>query len=261
MPVQVVADGVVTRSVRDTAAYLRETERLSRALRLPPVGDVTGPGRKRLTVALVVDSITGPSDTETADAVRATGKLLEELGHHVEELPAAPVPPYFVEDFKTYYGMLFLALNANGKRMFNASFDWRRTESLTRGFSGYVMRHLYRLPLSIARLRASSIASRRVFRQYDVALTPTLSHRTPALGHLDPTQPYDVVMDRLLSWVGFTPLQNATGDPAISLPAGLDSRGLPIGVQLTSSQGHEARLLEVAYELESARPFARIQGP
>ena len=55
------------------------------------------------------------------------------------------------------------------------------------------------------------------------------------------------------------PLQNATGDPAISLPLGRNTAGLPIGVQLASSQGHEARLLEVAYELEEAIPFARIQ--
>ncbi len=48
MPVKVVADGVVTRCVRDTAAYLRESERHARHLRLPPVGDVTGPGRTRL---------------------------------------------------------------------------------------------------------------------------------------------------------------------------------------------------------------------
>ena len=67
------------------------------------------------------------------------------------------------------------------------------------------------------------------------------------------------VMERLLEWVAFTPLQNATGDPAISLPMGTSSKGLPVGVQLAAAQGHDRRLLELAYELEEAQPFARIQ--
>ena len=48
MPVQIVHDGVVTRSVRDTAAFVRESERVYRNLKLPPVGDVTHPGKTGL---------------------------------------------------------------------------------------------------------------------------------------------------------------------------------------------------------------------
>jgi amidase len=258
MPVQVVADGVVTRSVRDTAAYLRETELLAPRPRLRPVGDVTGPGRGGLKIAMVIDSLVAKTDGETAAAVGAAAELLESLGHHVEEIDA-PVPASFVEDFKTYYGLLFLVLNATGKRTFDPTFDWRRTEALTRGFAGYVVRHLYRVPLAIARLRAATIVSRRVFSSYDAVLTPTLSHVTPRIGHLDPTQPYEVVMGRLVDWVGFTPLQNTTGDPAVSLPFATSSEGTPIGVQLAAGMGHEARLLELAYAVEEARPFARIQ--
>jgi amidase len=258
MPVQVVADGVVTRSVRDTAAYLRETERLAPHPRLRPIGDVTGPGLTPLKIALVVDSLVSRTDPETAAAVRAAAALLESLGHHVEEIDA-PVPDSFVEDFKTYYGLLFLFLNATGKRTFNSTFNWRETESLTRGFAGYVVRHLYRVPLSIARLRAATIVSRRFFASYDAVLTPTLSHLTPRIGHLDPTQPYEVVLGRLVDWVGFTPLQNTTGDPAVSLPFAMSSEGTPIGIHLAAGMGGEARLLELAYAVEEARPFARIQ--
>lgn len=258
MPVQVVADGVVSRSVRDTAAYLRETELVAPNPRLRPVGDVTGPGEEKLRVALVVDSLVATTDPETTAAVRAAGALMESMGHHVEEIDA-PVPGYFVEDFKTYYGMLFLFLNATGRRTLDPSFDWRTTESLTRGFAGYVVRHLYRLPLSIARLRAATIVSRRFFRSYDVVLTPTLSHVTPRIGHLDPTLPYEVVMGRLVDWVGFTPLQNTTGDPALSIPFATSSQGTPVGVQLATGMGGEARLLELAYAFEEAQPFAQIQ--
>ncbi|GAC1645428.1 MAG: hypothetical protein NVS4B6_18890 [Mycobacterium sp.] len=67
-------------------------------------------------------------------------------------------------------------------------------------------------------------------------------------------------MDRLLDWVLFTPLQNATGDPAISLPLGESASGLPVGMMISGVVGQEVRLLELAYELEEARPFARIQA-
>ena len=67
-------------------------------------------------------------------------------------------------------------------------------------------------------------------------------------------------MDRLVDWVAFTPLQNATGDPAISLPLAESSSGLPVGMMLSTLRGREARLLELAYELEEARPWPRIQS-
>ena len=67
------------------------------------------------------------------------------------------------------------------------------------------------------------------------------------------------MIQHLLKWIAFTPLQNATGDPAISLPMGMSTHGLPIGVQVAAPRGHDRRVLEVAYELERAQPFARIQ--
>ncbi len=66
-------------------------------------------------------------------------------------------------------------------------------------------------------------------------------------------------MGRLLDWVAFTPYQNASGDPAISLPLGQDSAGLPIGMMFAAGAGREATLLELAFELEQAQPWARIQ--
>jgi amidase len=79
------------------------------------------------------------------------------------------------------------------------------------------------------------------------------------VGHLDPTLDYDTIMERTLGWVAFTPLQNATGDPAISLPLATTAAGLPQGMMFGAAAGREATLLELAYELEDARPWARIQ--
>jgi amidase len=52
---------------------------------------------------------------------------------------------------------------------------------------------------------------------------------------------------------------NATGEPAISLPLGRSATGLPIGMMLAAGMGQEARLLQLAYELEAAHPWGRIQ--
>ena len=90
--------------------------------------------------------------------------------------------------------------------------------------------------------------------------TPTLADVTPRIGHLDPTAEYQQIIDRLVEWVAFTPLQNATGEPSISLPLAHSASGLPVGMMFSAPVGHDARLLELAYELEEARPWRRIQG-
>lgn len=259
MPVRIVADGVVTRTVRDTAAFLRESEKHYRNLKLPPIGDVTGPGRKRLKIAMMVDSVGDlHTDPEVADAVRSTGKLLESLGHHVEEVDA-PVPESFIDDFLSYWSLLSSFIVHTGTRTVDPSFDKAMTDNLTRGLARNGLRKAYRLPKTLGRLGLSKYVSARFFDHYDIGLTPTIALPTPKLGWLDPTQPYEVLIDRLIHLANFTPLQNATGDPAISLPLATGSNGMPIGVHLASSQGRETRLLELAYELEEARPFARIQ--
>jgi amidase len=66
-------------------------------------------------------------------------------------------------------------------------------------------------------------------------------------------------MDRLERYVSFTPLNNAAGSPAISLPMGASKDDLPIGVQFSAAHGAERTLLEIAFELEQAQPWRRIQ--
>ena len=260
MPVQIVHDGVVTRSVRDSAAFIRESERVYRNLKLPPVGDVTHPGKPRVRIALVTNSIGGrTTDSETTQTVEKTAALLEELGHHIE-LVEAPVPDSFEDDFLLYWSALAMALSAGGKFTFNRTYDRSKNDNLTKGLAAHATKNLWRLPLAIARLKRSHGISKQFFAHHDVVLTPTLSLTTPELGWLNPSQSYETVMGRILEWVSFTPLQNATGDPAISVPMGMSSKGLPIGVMLSAAQGYDRRIIEVAYELEEAQPFARIQG-
>ena len=260
MPVRIVYNGVLTRSVRDTAAFYREAERIARNAKLPPIGDVTGPGKARLKVAVITRSIVKDSSLEVRELTLKTAALLERLGHHVEQVEEPPVPRYFVDDFLLYWASLATAMVRGGSLMFGATFDRSRLDNLTLGLDRHARRHLYRLPLAVARLVASRWRSARFFRGYDVLLTPTVAHQTPPIGYFDPAGDYQQIIDRLMEWVAFTPLQNATGDPAISLPLATTAAGLPQGMMLTAERGAEARLLELAYELEEAQPFDRIES-
>jgi amidase len=102
----------------------------------------------------------------------------------------------------------------------------------------------------------------------DLLLTPTLAQRTPPITEYlpPPVGTYAVSLDdptsiglamlALVPFVGFTQLYNWTGQPAVSLPLGVDDDGLPVGIQLAARRLREDHLLDVAAELETARPWA-----
>ncbi len=259
MPVRIVANGVVTRSVRDTAAFYREAERIWRNPKLAPIGDVTGPGRQRLRIAVVTRSVQRECSPHLRELTLKSAGLLEELGHHVEHVDKPPVPTSFVDDFVLYWGFLALAQVRSGRRTFGKTFDRTRLDRLTLGLERHTGRNIHRLPLAIMRLRRIRRRTAQFFRTYDAVLTPTLANVTPRIGYLAPTD-YQQVMDRLVEWVAFTPLQNITGEPAISLPLAQSDDGMPVGMMLSANLGQEALLLQLAYELEEARPWARIHA-
>ena len=258
MPIRIVANGVVTRSVRDTAAFFREAERAWRNPKLPAIGDVRNPSSRRLRVAVITTSLRRASGPEVAEQTLKTAALLEGLGHHVSYLDEIPVPDVFVDDFVLYWALLAMALVRGGRKRFGPSFDRGRLDNLTLGLDRHASRNLHRLPLTLARLATTRRRCAALTREFDVTLTPTLADTTPLIGYLDPTAPYQQIIERLADWVAFTPLQNVTGDPAISLPLATSAGGLPIGMMFTAATGREGMLLELAYELEEARPFRRI---
>jgi amidase len=257
MPLHLVSNGVLTRSVRDTAAFLREAERAFRNPKLPPIGDVRHPGKQRLRIAFCTKSVLREASPEMRELTLKSAALLESLGHRVTEIDN-PVPARFKDDFLLYWQFLAFAIVRGGRRAISPTFDRGKLDNLTLGLDGAAARNLYKVPLAIARLSASKRITQRLSSTYDVVLMPTLAHETPRIGHLDPMAPYEQVMERLLDWVAFTPLQNATGDPAISLPLAESASGMPVGMMFSTVRGEDATLLQLAYELEEARPWPRI---
>jgi amidase len=258
MPVRIVSDGVLTRSVRDSAAFLREAERVYRDLRLAPVGDVRGPGRARRSVDVLTDGIDVTASPEVTDLTRRTAELLESLGHRVEWIEQ-PMPTSFKDDFLLYWSSFASVITATGRMEHGRSWDATKLDLFTLGLDRHCRTRLRRLPGATARLRRSRRITDELHARYDVLLTPTLARETPELGWLDPAQGFDTVMGRLLEWVAYTPLQNATGAPAVSLPLATTATGLPQGMMLAAGHGGEAMLLELAYELEEARPWPLLR--
>jgi amidase len=258
MPIRLVADGVVTRSVRDTAAFLREAEKVYRDLSLAPVGDVTHATRARRRIAVFTDGIDVRATPEVEQLTRTTAELLESLGHRVEWIDM-PIPSSFKDDFLLYWGFLAAAIVRSGRLEHGRSWDASRLDRVTLGLDRHCRRHLHRVPGAMARLRRCTRLSEELHTSYDVVLTPALACETPRIGWLDPMQDYDTVMDRLLQWVAYTPWHNATGTPAISLPLATTVAGLPQGMMLAAGHGQEAMLLELAYELEAARPWPLLR--
>mgnify|MGYP001435104338 CR=1 FL=1 len=258
MPLNLISEGVVTRSVRDTAHFHANAERTYRNRALPPIGLVEGPGFRRLRIGVVTDSITGaPTDADARAAVHETADLLAGLGHTVESIPL-PVTTQFADDFLLYWESLAFAIRLGGKRTIDPSFDASRLDELTVGLGREFARRFYRLPLALTRLHRSARRYAKLFATHDAVLTPVTAHPAPEIGHLSPAVPFEELLERLVGYAAFTPLANATGGPAIALPASATAKGVPVAVHLFGAHGDERTLLELAYEIEAARPWRRI---
>lgn len=261
LPVHIVSNSVLARSVRDVAGFFAAAEQIYRNRTLPPMGLVAAPQGRPLRIGLTLDSSAADvrTDAETRAAVQVFGDRLEALGHHIEPHDWK-MPATFKEDFATYWMFLGYLASTGTERVFGPGYDPAKLEPLTKFLGAEGKRRLKKLPLVVARLLASSAIARRQFRQGpDLIVSPVLSATTPKLGYLgadvDPVEHFR----RLEELCAFTPWQNASGAPAISLPVGATGDGMPIGAMVTATHGGEAQLLRLALQVEAAHPWRRIQ--
>jgi amidase len=260
LPINMISEGVLTRSVRDTAAFFAAAEDHWRNPALPPVGLVHGPADRQLRVALVLDTINGTIvDEQTRAAVERTAAVLEKAGHVIEPI-TVPFTDQFAADFLQYWGLLADLAASTGKLTFDRSFDGSKLDGLTLGLRRHHRANLRHTPGALRRLRKAAAAYATMFTRHEVVLSPVLAHVTPPIGHLSPTLPFEELIDRLTRYATFTPLNNITGSPGISLPMGLATEGVPIGVQLSAAYGDERTLIELAYLVEEAQPFPKIHA-
>ncbi|MEE4022103.1 amidase [Gordonia sp. PKS22-38] len=259
LPVDIISNGILSRTVRDTAHFIADAEHFRRPDAMPIVGLVEGPGTRRLRIGMITDTVTGrPIDDDTSAAIADVADLLTSLGHLVEPTPV-PLDETFVRQFTDYWSMLAFSMERAGKLLVGKGFDPDALDPFTRGLSRRFARGFWRTPSTIIGLKRATARFRTVYDRYDLLLSPTLAHTTPRIGYLDPAGDFDEIFDRLVHYVAYTPANNTSGTPAMSLPLGRTSDGLPLGIHFAADFGRERLLLELAFELEAARPFARIQ--
>lgn len=264
----------VTRSVRDTAAALDAllgTDHHRRASERCPEAP--------LRIGVSTRGFLGePLDAEVTAAVERTARTLEALGHRVEPVDN-PLEPYgFARSFGVLWsaaaGVFFKVAHREAplpgwlRRLTAHPRVWRTLLGLpVKGGSPLVERFTRRLAgmesgrapsdlwLAEQALVAAAEQVRVHFTDWDLWLTPTLTRPPDPHGALSLHGSVEELERDLFGLIGYTPIANATGIPAISVPAGLSARGLPLGAHLMAAHHREDRLLAVAGQLERARPW------
>ena len=257
--VDISVNGCVSRSVRDSVAWLRATQASGDGAAFAPIEDITGPSTQRLRIALDIPNALGNEpDPEVRAAVEAAAELCRSLGHTVTEGRPTIDGPQFSADFILLwaFGAAEVVQLVQSQAGPNAPLD-QLLEPLTLGLAQHAQQQgLPALQAAITRLNTVEASYAAFFASNaDVYLTPVLAKPPVPLGTIDGSKGMEV-FDTLLDYVGYTPLQNVAGAPAMSVPLGWSLSGLPMGIHFSAAKGQEKRLLELAYELEQAQPWA-----
>lgn len=259
--VDIAIDGVITRSVRDTAYFYGEAEKYYQNSKLPAIGLIEGASKKTYTIGYTGDSINSMgADKTSKEELNKTVKLLESLGHTVK-LAELNIPNKFVEDFASLWAMNAFFCSRFGKMMFNASFEADKISNLTRGLSKSYLEKISKTPSFVKRLRKTYHDYSKMFtdQKVDLFLTPTVASSAPKIGYFGMDMDFEELFDRIVNWTCFTPYSNASGGPSISLPLGFDKvNDLPIGMMFWANHGQEKLLLDIAYQLEEALGWRKI---
>lgn len=278
-------NGVISRSVRDTAAMLDVLAGPAAdspyLVQVPgtPYADEVGqdPGRLRIAVC-TASSINPDPHPEAVAAATAAGELLASLGHEVVTLDRAPFDDAaLARDFLTTWFAHVADTVAQAKAFGGGGDEGFEPDTL-------VMAALGRATKPVDFIRAVEnrhLAVRRMAEfhaSYDLLLTPSTALPPPRIGALDLPPAlqkaqgvlirargagllrFTPVVDQLISenlgWVPYTQMANLTGLPAMSVPLHWTAAGLPIGTQLVGRLGSEGLLLRLAAQLEQAQPWA-----
>jgi amidase len=259
MPVDFTIDGVVTRTVRDTAAFMYGAEQFGPAPGLAPVGNVTDPLDRPLRVGVIDQRMDGVRyDSANRAAIAEAAATMEGLGHEVDVIPN-PFPVQYIDDFILLWSMIPFAMWHAGARVMGEGWDRDQLEPWSKWLVRHFRRNSAKAPTAFRRLRKFAAGGySATFRDYDVLLSSTLASPVPEIGYLDPAIDGDVHYERLLSHVPTTPIQNVGGGPAITLPMAQDDDGLPLGLHFAADIGQEALLLALALQLEESDPWPTL---
>ena len=261
--IDLAVEHCVTRSIRDSAALFAATEDTSASALHKPIGFVDGPARRRLRVGLVMETGVGAQpDAEVRAGIEGVAALLTELGHTVTPTAWPINGPEFADDFLTLWASGAALVIQDVIKVWGSAPDASLLEPFTLQMADIVTKlPAGALDKATARLEADSQAYDRWFDAHDVILSPVLAKPPVPLGYVQGDVAFDELSDRLRGYVGYTPLHNVAGAPAMSVPLHWTEGGLPVGAHFAARAGAERTLFQLAYELEQARPWAHRRPP
>lgn len=286
-----IAEHVVSRSVRDSAIMLDALagDYPAQLLKLAPPKGAFADAIQKPAMPLRIAFSTHPGigvemDAEVKDKVRETARMLQDMGHHVEEVQL----PIDREEFIYSYSVLIAsevcatieqAAKQQGRRVTSADVELRTwgVKRLGEAFNAG--------DVSLALWSMHQFARRWMtfFEPYDVLLTSTLGTPPVEVGGLLPGLVDSVLLkaidrlpigaiakrrdfvvkaaERVYNYCSQTMPANVTGQPSMSVPLHMSRNGLPLGMMFTSRFGDEATLFSLAAELERAYPWAHKRPP
>jgi len=261
-----VVDGMLTRSVADTAAILDVVAGYEPgdATWAPPAPQPFArlaeqdPGSLRIAATTQSPTVDATLDPMCAKAVSDAAELLRSLGHTVEEVD----PPWQVEGLSEMFGVVFsnhIALSIAYSGIVAGREPTAEDMEPMSWAIFSMIKQLGAIEGLAAAVQLQSFARRLVafLAPYDALLTPALAQRPLPIGTLDTAAPDPMsTFTQSGLFTPFTPVFNATGQPAISLPLFQGDDGLPLGVQLVGRPAGEGALLALAAQLEQALPWA-----
>jgi len=262
--------GVVSRTVRDSAALIDALEggdpgepyAAPAKVRLFAREVGRDPGRLRIAVSRGTASAT-TVHPDCLAALEDAATLLASLGHEVVEAEPALDLDAFERLFWTLVGAntaadLIELQGAFGRTLGDNDLErWtfnvaEISRGLTAGEFMLAFRNLWRMHRPMGDFLA----------RHDVMLTPTLGAPPPLLGVLDTSlEDRDLLLRRVGDFIPYTPLANAFGHPAATVPLWWNAAGLPIGVMIQARLGADDLLIRLAAQLEAARPWADRHPP
>ena len=261
---------VVSRTVRDTAHALDATAGPEFGTPNPPLAE-TGPftaevGRDPGTLRIAISKRVVAGDTldpACVDGVDEVACQLEALGHVVEEANPDIDLGFIAEFWRMDVAVKAYAMLTGREAQLSRKLTADDVEPIT--FAAYEQGARTSAVDLFKGIQEVHLMGRRLaefHKTYDLLLTPTLARRPVELGYIPMTDTdIDGYWDRLFRYIPFTPQQNLSGQPAISLPLAMSDDGLPIGIQFAARFGDEATLLRIAGQLEQAMPWSDRRPP
>lgn len=249
------SEHVVTRTVRDSALILRLTAGNTRGPTAEPaVGDLAlDPPPRGLDIGFIAGD---DLDREWATALADTAAMLERFGHRLQPLPGDALTSLAQRAGGVVLDVIAAHLVATVDAM-----DPPPGEDGMEPLTWAVLRHGRALGsvgvvAAAQAMLAVGYEIAALFEDIDLLLCPMLSGPPPPLGAF-PTDHDDLAAHgaRLGAFAPYAGLFNVGGQPAMSLPCGLDSRDLPLAVQMAGPLGADRLLLRLAAQLEAARPW------